>query len=152
MDDAVKLSRFRTAYSPRVSVSLSFSGAGRTKQSFRDECDINTIMARYMATGVLPMPNQLEARYADVTGIDYQNAMEVVADARSMFENLPSKIRDRFQNDPAQLLEFVHNEVNHAEAVELGLAVARPVVAAPVVAAPVAAPAVAAPAAPAVVK
>jgi len=114
--------RFISAYSPKLKVQISFTGEGRTKQSFRSECDINTIMARYQRTGVLPdMLNKSPGQYLDVTGIDYQEAMQTVATANSLFEELPSKIRSRFENDPQQFLEFTSNENNRQEMATMGL-------------------------------
>ena len=113
---------FITAYGPKRRISLSFPATeGRTKQSFKDECDINTIMRRYAQTGVLEHTRREQPRYDDVTGYDYQRAMDIVADARTAFAELPAAIRDRFNNDPGELLDFVQDEENLDEAAELGL-------------------------------
>ena len=105
-----------SAYGPKMKVSLTFpADEGRTKQSFKDECDINNIMARFQKTGVLAFANKFEARYGDVTGVDFGEAMRVVADARSMFAEMPARLRDRFANDPARFLEFVQNPANKDE-------------------------------------
>lgn len=113
--------QFRSAYSPRLRVAWFPQGESRTKQSFRDECDINRIMARYQATGTLDFIQKREARYADVSALDYQEAAFLVAGAQSMFHDLPSALRARFENDPAQLLAFLENPANLQEAVQLGL-------------------------------
>lgn len=113
---------FISAYAPKLKVSLSFpADEGRTKQSFKDECDINNIMARFQKTGVIAFANKFQARYGDVTGVDFANAMRVVADARTMFAELPARVRERFANDPARFLEFVQNPANKDEARALGL-------------------------------
>ena len=65
--------------------------------------------------------NYNHGEYRDVDGIDYQESMQMVASANSMFEELPSALRKRFQNDPAQLLSFVHDDANVVEAHKLGL-------------------------------
>lgn len=115
-------SLFLSAYSPKSRVSISFEPEGRTHQSFKDECDINVIMGRYLKTGVLPENlNQLEARYLDVTELEYQSAMELVAGAKSLFEQMPSSIRNRFDNDPAKLLAFTQDDNNRLAAAEMGL-------------------------------
>jgi phage internal scaffolding protein len=59
--------------------------------------------------------------YRDLDGTDYQEYMQTVASANSMFEELPSALRKRFKNDPAQLLSFVHDDKNVDEAHKLGL-------------------------------
>jgi len=112
---------FRNAYSPRKRVVTPVVGESRTKQSFKDECDINRIMSRYQNTGVMEFVNKREARYADVTAFDYQEACNLVAGANSMFHDLPSALRSRFDNDPGQLLAFLDNPSNLQEAVSLGL-------------------------------
>jgi len=114
--------RFLSAYTKKNRVRISFTGPGRTKQSFKNECDINTIMSRYQKTGILPdMLNTANAQYLDVTGYDYQEAMQIVAGAQSMFNELPSAIRSRFKNDPAEFVEFTSNPENRQEMAQMGL-------------------------------
>jgi len=110
-------------YAPKRSVSLTFPAHGRTKQSFRDECDVNRIMARYLETGILEGDSS-SARFADVVALqelDYQGAMNFVIGAQEAFGALPSSIRSRFRNDPGELLAFLDNPANQGEAIRLGL-------------------------------
>lgn len=112
---------YRTRLSPRHRVAIAFTGPGRTKQGFGAECNINTIMARYMATGVLEHASDpTDARYQDVSGWDYHEAMNTVAAAQSAFASLPAKLRDRFDNDPAILMDFVHDPANRVESIAMG--------------------------------
>lgn len=113
----------RHAYSLRAPVVLESSGVSRTKQSFKDECDINRIMARYAATGTLDFVNRREAQFLDVSDIDFQNAMKIVTESREAFMTLPSAVRDRFNNDPAQLLGFLSDDSNREEAIKMGLVI-----------------------------
>lgn len=118
---STKAKEFRTYQSPQRRTQIQFAGPGLTKQSFKDECDVNVIMKRYQATGILPQTlNQTMPQYADVSGVDFQEAMQTVASAQSMFQSLPSQIRSRFDNDPAKLLDFVQNPSNRAEAAAMG--------------------------------
>lgn len=111
-----------TAYGPKLRVQLKFpEGEGRTKRNFKDECDINVIMRRYAQTGVIEHVSKRDPVYADVTGHDYQTAMDVLANARTAFAELPARVRDRFDNDPQKMLDFVHDDDNLVEARELGL-------------------------------
>ena len=48
--------------------------------------------------------------------------METVAKGKTMFEELPSSIRTKFENDPAKFLDFVQDKENLTEMQELGLA------------------------------
>lgn len=117
-----------TAYGPKLRQQITFSGEG-AKQSFKDECDINRIMARYQVTGVLPEQIQPGTpQYVDVTGIDYQTGMQKIAAAQSLFAALPAAVRLRFKNDPGEFLDFTQNPdpAAQAELVELGLAVRPP--------------------------
>lgn len=91
------------------------------QQHFKEECDINTILQKFNITGILPEA-PLSPRYGDFSGIgDYHTALNRVLAAQDEFEALPAQIRARFQNDPAQLIEFLQNENNRSEAEELGL-------------------------------
>jgi len=112
---------FRTAYSLKSRSQIYFAPQGRTKQSFKDECDINRIMARFAKTGVFEHLSQRAPTFGDVADIDFQGCMDVVAEARERFAMLPSDLRDRFANDPARLLAFVQDPKNLIEARSLGL-------------------------------
>lgn len=113
---------FKTAYGPKLKIQSDTSQArDRTKQSFKDECDINMIMSRFQKTGVLDFANKNAPQFGDCTGVEFQAGMELVARARSMFNEMPSKLRNRFSNNPAEFLEFVQNPANREEARELGL-------------------------------
>lgn len=114
---------FRSAYGFRKSVSISFDPMeDRAKQSFKAECDINTIMSRYISTGVLPETIlKLNGQFMDCSGYEFQSAMDLVADASSMFQELPSSLRSRFRNDPAAFLDFCSDERNRSEMADLGL-------------------------------
>lgn len=125
---------FRSAYSPRVRVAISFPAQGRTKQSFKTECDINTIMSRYLKTGMVDFVNKHSPQYHDVTGVDYQEALQVVAESQSLFNDLPAQLRGQFKNDPALFLDFVSDPTNRPEMARMGLL--RPEVARTILAAP----------------
>lgn len=93
-----------------------------TKQSFRDECDINTIMRRYERTGVLDHLSMQVPQFGEYMGsMSYQESLNAILYAQSQFAELSAEIRDRFANDPVKLLEFMEDPSNRAEAVKLGL-------------------------------
>lgn len=114
---------FISAYGPKTRVSLTFTTQGRTKQSFKDECDINLIMRRFEVTGDLAHVNRRTPIFGDFPSMDFAEAMAIVIKAREDFASLSSEIRDRFANDPARLLHFLEDPANVDEAVKLGLAV-----------------------------
>jgi len=96
-------------------------GPSLTKQSFTKECDINTILAKYQKTGAIDHVNKHEASYGYATSDDFTASMEIVARGNTMFEELPSTIRNKFENNPAKFLDFVQDENNKKEMQELGL-------------------------------
>lgn len=99
-------------------------GPSRTKLEFAEEADINRLMARYEQTGQLP--TDLVGDYGDFSQApDFQEAQEIIARAKSQFAGLPGRVRDRFDNDPAKFLEFVHTPGHEAELVDLGLITAK---------------------------
>lgn len=111
-----------SAYSPKIDVSIAFPDVSPvTKQEFKDECDINILMSRYESTGQMPVINERAPQYLDATGYDYQTAMNFVAGANTLFNEMPASIRNRFENDPAQFLDFCSQEKNRPEMQEMGL-------------------------------
>lgn len=93
---------------------------GRTVQADRDDADINKIVARFHKTGQLP-PSR-EELFGDISEIgDFADALMRVQRGKELFMEYPAHIRERFQNDPAQLISFLDDESNLDEAVELGL-------------------------------
>lgn len=92
-----------------------------TEQAHKDQCDINKIVARFDKTGLITHMSKIEGKFGDLSGADFTKMSQQVANARSMFEDLPSNIRARFENDPGKLLEFFEEPKNRDEAIELGL-------------------------------
>lgn len=97
-----------------------------TKQEFVKECDINNILKQYKATGMI---SHLSARaaqgaYIDLPdSMDFQESLQIVRDAETAFASLPSKLRERFGNNPAEFLMFCADPANAKEMAELGLTV-----------------------------
>lgn len=111
-------------------------GASRTQQHFKEECDINTIVKRFGISGVVPGAARMP-EYGDFTAAtDYQTALNSVLEAQAEFMKLPAHVRKAFDNDPQQLLEFVSDDANRAEAEKLGLVPAKPAAPSPTEGAP----------------
>jgi phage internal scaffolding protein len=109
------------------SSGLKCEDASLTQQSFAEEADINTIVNRFMRTGVLPDPVSMP-QYVDYEGVfDFQSAMNVVRAADENFMRLDARVRSRFNNSPQAFLEFFSNPDNYDEGVRLGLVVPTPV-------------------------
>lgn len=97
-------------------------GESRTKQSAEPESNINNIMARYKKTGELTHVAESLGEYRDVSGLpDLEQAMNIVADAQSMFMELPPHIRKRVGHDVGNFLPFLDDPANKDECIALGL-------------------------------
>lgn len=95
----------------------------RTRQEFKDECDINKIIARHSKTGIISHIASGKPVYGDFASIgNYQDSMNTVLAAQEAFAALPASLRKRFDNDPSIFLDFVDDPRNASELVELGLA------------------------------
>lgn len=115
---------FITAYGPKIKKSLDFTGTlSMTKQAFKAESDINNVIAKYDKTGLISNVNASVAQYGDFTQVnEYQESLNRVLAAQDAFNSLPSKIREKFANDPGTFFEFATNPKNADAMVELGLA------------------------------
>lgn len=104
--------------------AITFPDKGRTKQSHRDECDINQIMKRFEKTGMIEHTNQFQGNYGNFTEVppDYQSAVDLVRAADEMFLTIPAKVRSVFDNDAGRFLAFVQDPANVEQMYELGLA------------------------------
>jgi len=112
---------FKTAYGKKTKILKMFDKQGRTKQSHKNECDINQIMAKFQKTGVLTHAKSQEAEYGDIPSVDFQEAMNIVIQSREMFAELPSSVRKRFNNSAQNYLEFLENPDNKEEMRKMGL-------------------------------
>ncbi len=111
-----------------IKVLMICTGESRTKQSMRDECDINNIMKKYKKHGKLPELIKKNPQYGDFSNVnDYQESCNIVIKAKEQFDNLSSEVRNRFANDPSKFLEFVNKEENKEEMYKMGLAI-KPIV------------------------
>lgn len=103
--------------------SIEFPEKTLTKQEFKKTVDINNIIKRHDKTGLITHVNTMQAQYGDFSDTDdYQTSLDMVIAARDSFMSLPSEVRKKFGNDPANFLEFVTNPENMDEMIEMGLA------------------------------
>lgn len=108
----------------------NFTMKGLTKQSFKNECDINMIMRRFKKTMNADYLSRFQGyaggEFGDFSIVtDYRSALEQISLASDVFNQLPSQVRSRFRNDPAEFLDFCQNPANIDEMVSMGLATKR---------------------------
>lgn len=116
--------KFKTIYNYKSPKGITNNSVSMVQAQFQDECDINHIMDRYMRTGCLsdPLTQRKPGTYGDFSELgDYMENMNKVIEAREMFDALPSKLRERFGNNPGAMINFVMDPNNRDEAIELGL-------------------------------
>ena len=113
--------QFATAYGHKHKQKKVTYPPTMTKQSMRDECDINLIVKNYSQIGVLEHVNNNQQFFGNVSDTDFRASLDLVLDAQKTFDELPAKIRRRFDNDPELLLSFIDDPNNKEEAIELGL-------------------------------
>lgn len=113
-----------SAVRPHERSFAPIAGASRTRQEFKDECDINSIMRRYQKTGILTHTASRAPKYVDFgDGVpDFQTAMNMMLEAEAAFMQLPAVVRKRFENDPQEFVAYAADEANLPQLREWGLA------------------------------
>lgn len=97
----------------RNRIQLDCSDPQLTDQSYKKQCDINTIMLQYQKTGLLPQQTTIPGQYIDTTLTpSLETAFEVTRNAIDAFYNLPPDIRRLMDNNPSQLESFILNKDN----------------------------------------
>lgn len=92
-----------------------------TEQAHKRQCDINTIIRNHDQNGLITHVSKIEAKYGDLTGLDFKRSMDMITNANQMFMELPSSIRKRFRNSVGELIKFMDDPKNRDEAIALGL-------------------------------
>ncbi len=92
----------------------------RTEQHHKDECDVNQILKKFTRTSLAEFNAQHRPNYGDLSNFDYMDAQYRMAEANSMYEELPSAIRNQFDG-PGDFLKFVQDESNEDKMRELGI-------------------------------
>jgi hypothetical protein len=96
----------------------------KTQQQFKDDCDIRKIIARRSAMGI-PLeisadPNGGMIQDFSNSG-DYRENLHKLQRAQEAFMALDPKLRQKFGNDPAELINYLQDDSNYDEALKLGL-------------------------------
>jgi len=85
---------------------------GRTKQAFKDDADINKLLARAQKTGTMSHLQKYEPVYGDFADFDFETAQQTLIRGNQIFSELPSEVRNEFGNNSSKFFEFVNNPDN----------------------------------------
>lgn len=101
---------------------------GRTKQAFKDQCDINKMLAKAQRTGSLAhLMKYPESTYGEFDGeFDLLTAQGRIQKAQGIFDELPSEIRNEFNNNALAFVKFAGDPANNEKLRELLPALAKP--------------------------
>lgn len=92
-----------------------------TEQSHEPECNINSMLYKYKRTGIMPNMATVPPIFGEMTGITLKEAMDRINTIKTKFMELPAELRDKFDNDPGKVLDFLSDEKNKDEALKLGI-------------------------------
>lgn len=103
-------------------------GPGRTKQAFKDQCDINKMLKKAQVQGsIAHLLKYPEAAYGEFDGeFDLLTAYGKIEKAKEIFEDLPSEIRREHNNNPLQFVSWVNAPENRGKLAELLPVLAEP--------------------------
>lgn len=118
----IKKQTFRSAYNlGDYDFSETFDKNGLTEQHHKESCDINFILAQFQATGIAPHMEDNQ-QYGDQSNFDYQEMQNQLAEAKSLFEELPEQVKSEFNYDMKSFLNFAENPDNIEALTNMGLA------------------------------
>lgn len=87
-----------------VRTGLKCTDPSKAQQHQEEEANINTIVSRFLKTGLLPqvqLPPSLD-EFGEI--FDFQSAMEVMNEAKRSFMAMSPEIRNAFHNSPAHFV------------------------------------------------
>lgn len=96
-----------------VSMTKDYSKDGRTKQSFKDETDINKLLVKAAKGGSISHLAKHGAVYGDFSDInDLMTAFSRLEKGKEIFEQLPGELKREFNQSPQEFFNFVNNPEN----------------------------------------
>ncbi|AXH76253.1 MAG: internal scaffolding protein [Microviridae sp.] len=118
-----KAVKFKTAYGDRTRKGFQTTGDSLTQQSHAQAADVRNIIKQYDRTGLIANVNKGIAQYGDYSEInEYAEALNMVSEANESFAQIPSHIREQFNNNAGLFFEFATNPKNKEEMIQMGLA------------------------------
>ncbi len=93
------------------------------KQSMKDECDIDGIVMRYKATGLISHLAGGVPQFVDVGELgDFRSVLEHVRSVEAYFAGLPAEVRASFANDVYSYMDYLESDPSIEDMETRGLA------------------------------
>ena len=102
-----------------------YSKHGRTKQSYKDSCDINKLLEKHQSVEALSHLEKHGAMYGDFAALDWDNLPLQLAEGRQVFSELPAEIKREFNQDAGAFFAYVTDPENKERLPELLPAIAK---------------------------
>ena len=101
---------------------------GMTKQSFKDQTDINKLLSKHQTAGSLAhLMKYPEATYGEFDGeFSLLDAQQRIQKANEIFDDLPSEVRREFGNNALSFVQFAGDPANNDKLRDLLPALAKP--------------------------
>lgn len=87
---------------------IDASGEG-AKQEFKDDSDINFLLRNLKMEGVLDRVDVSRWQAGSLEQLTLQEALNIQIEATDLFEQLPSKVRKEFDNNPIKFVQGVES-------------------------------------------
>lgn len=109
----------RYDYDGLSSPGVTFTEKSLTQQHFKDDCDVNIILERFLRTGEVPTASVIPS-YQDVSDFaDFRELQDAMSDATDYFESLPARVRARYNNDVTNFYESLNTKQGYSDFVSL---------------------------------
>lgn len=88
----------------RRRLQKDFPDPSMVKKSFAKDADINNVVRKYISQNV-PFPTDPKLVFGDFSKTSHlSDAFDLVGRAMDAFDELPAKVREKFENDPQRFL------------------------------------------------
>jgi len=110
-----------TAAHQRRRISVDNFPETKTQQHHKDDVNLPRIMMRFKKEGVFHHVAKQMAAFGDFTDVvDFQEAQNIMAQARQTFLEVPPKIREKYNHDPMAFADAAMLPENKAELASMG--------------------------------
>lgn len=85
---------------------------GRTKQSQKNETDINMLLERASRSDSLSHLDKYQPLYGDYAGYDFEKHINTITAGQGIFEQLPAEVKREFDQSAQKFFEYVTDDKN----------------------------------------